>query len=334
MARPANRSGKTTLAVMPPSSYRGIYALDSFLETMSKKVMQRHLSSAVASSRALHRLVAAGILAGLLLMSLAPVLPERVQNPGLFGGIALSLVCMAVALAHPAKDAHLEYRGMSPVIAMLVGLLPLVGITSWHNSKVEQRAIPAPTITLTRAPAPAPLPVQASAPIQEDRRAHASSERARLEPILAELQRILGTKAQPALDSQYQLLTTVNRSSKNAFLRDPGEFRSQLAAAARDLADVQSSLENIKSQNQDYYEELNEVIGDTAALAKLTSGLSALIESLPGIRDKSVDQTSAATSELSELALGLRGDATATGQWINDCTQRIAELRTTLVASG
>jgi hypothetical protein len=299
---------------MPSSSYRGIYAVCSFVEIITAKVMQRHLSS-------LHWVVAAGILAGLLLMPLAPVLPERVQSPSLYGGIALSLVCLAAALVHLARDAQLQWRGISPVVGILIGALAFLGPVGWryvagrHSEAAQMTAPTVPavvhaTTTLPRKPA------SQIAQTQQSARPYPPTNEERLDRMLLEVSDILTGKARRVT----QAVSIMVR------VREPTRLRSALAVATTGLADVKLSINRTRSENTSLAEQLDTVLGDLTPLSELDSALQQFSDSQQSMEGESANQTGRAgpPSALTQPVWAATGSVS---RWITDCQQRIAALR-------
>jgi hypothetical protein len=113
-----------------------------------------------------------GLIVGSLLGVLAGALPERVQSVALWLGIGFMLACIAGMLARLARDAELEWRGISPVVGMLIGALPYLSVAAWHQvtTRHEESSSRGPVLAAIHVAAPAVVPpplrpqVRAAAP--------------------------------------------------------------------------------------------------------------------------------------------------------------------------
>jgi hypothetical protein len=93
---------------------------------------------------------------------------------------------------------------------------------------------------------------------------------------------------------------------------DAEAVRSQLTAAAQDLEEVRSSLQQIQSRNPAFRRELTDVIGDSSAL-------DAVIVRLHGLRESAPEGLTQPENE--PLSVTAPVD-----RWIAECNQRLASL--------
>lgn len=260
--------------------------------------------------RVRQRVWVGGIVGGLLLMVVYLVVPERFQAvTTLYLGMAALLGC-TVGLLASARDARLEWRGLSPAIAVLAGAIPLILTGIWTHREVRRE-----TTVLRRPPAVRPAAaVIATAPPRETK-----PESQDLERLMGEVSRVINEKARPAMVH----LSLMARAPAATLASSPGH-RMQLQSATQDLSEVQSSLALIKAQNGDIRSQLDLITGDTANLAELISGLRDFDQLLESIQGQPGAQVSAA---LSPALLKLRQLQAGTMQWIVDCNQRLNDQR-------
>lgn len=255
---------------------------------------------------------------GLLLTPLAPLFPERAQGPGLYGGIALSLVCTAALVAYLAKDTQLEWRGISPVVGILIGALSFTAPLGWHYFADRHTGVSRTLAVSALTPRGAALtPTSAGIsqlPVPQAQQMLHSSSRQQADPLLAEVSAVLAEKARPALRATSQAISVVVRA------KDPGLMNSQFAAAATGLADVQASLERIRSENPSRGEQLDAVLGDTTPLTELIAKLERY-SGAPGSEELTREPESL------DMVRALRGDVTDVSRWVAGCEQGIASLR-------
>lgn len=282
--------------------------------------MSVNVSRGVASATAWQLIALSGIVVGLLLTALAPLLPERVEGPGLYGGIGLSLACTGVLVAYLARGTQLEWKGVSPAVGVLIGALPLVVLLGWHHSadtRVLRATGESPNSRggtgSARTPAwisqlPVPRP-------QAQQGSHSPGEQQHADPMLGEVSAVLAEKARPALRAASQAIAIALHA------KDPHLMNSQFAAARAGFADLQASLERIRTENPSRADELDEVLGDTSPLTDLMAKFERYGEAAGA-----AEQTSEAES-LDEVR-DLRGYITDANRWLAGREQGIVAART------
>lgn len=254
---------------------------------------------AVHASPAWHWIWGIGFVSGLLLMTSAGWLPAHLQNATLYSGLALALVSVGGHLVFHTSGASLRWKGVSPAVALVVGLmagvLPLVlggSRVTGRDRAVVAAAAPgsaregvyqspnAEQGALTRRGAlpgvgPALPVVSASsggAPGAADPDAGASGSR--LDVVRGELGELLARKARPVLESQSQILNSTLQGHITA--AELASLRPQLEANARTLQDVKAALDTMKSGN----EELSARLGDAEVLTTLDVGIRKFSEAM------------------------------------------------------
>jgi len=260
-----------------------------------------------------------GLAAGLLLIVLIGVLPERLQSSTLYLGLALTLFGVGAKLTQLPGDSPLRWRGVSPALGIIVGVvaagLPLVPRSGlWPHAQRNA----APAIATARAPISArpPSGPRAVQP-QRDGASQRSLQKTRLEPVLAQVAGLVEQKAQPALEQQRRYL--ISAMTDHTVTQDPLGVASQLATQARELEEVASSLAVIKSQNQDFSKQLETVIGDM-------SPLTALATSLRGVSDALPDGSGTSGNPTITLRQLTAENMTAT-RWVSAMDQRLTDAR-------
>jgi hypothetical protein len=265
-------------------------------------------------SNVLQRACIAGFLAGLLLIALDAVLPERAGRAVLYTGVALVLVSVAAILPPVEGGTRLRRWGMSPVIGVILGVIAgaLPALLGDHSLFADAgRQIPA---TATASPAARTRPpMQVAQPRDAARSSDSRMSSTRLESALAEAAEALRQRARPVLESQGRFLDTVLRDG--TIVRDPESVRSQLESNARDLAAVESALARIRSDNQDLDTRLDEILGDTTTLGALNSSL----------RELSGINIGAKTNRARMWQLA--NQTTVASQWADSADRRVADAR-------
>jgi hypothetical protein len=278
---------------------------------------------------------AGATLAGLVLIALIVVLPERMQSGAVCGGVALTLGGIAASLA---DKSWLHWKKLSPASAILLGAV-LVGASAfWHGGEDSPFAsLPRPS-TWAAARTVAPVEsaqAQLSASSATLAPSGAASERAAaasaphpmgggsLAGPLVQLAALLDQKVQGALDRQLRLATALMRNEGRVLISNPDAFRAELDAAGRDLADAESSLATLKGQHHAVLPELEVIVGDSQPLAELTAGLNTLQAQLVQVND--VESLAAAFPAIRRLAQQQRTSTAAAQQWLVSCRQRLAE---------
>ena len=82
---------------------------------------------------------------GFLVCGLAGIFPDRLQPTAVPLGIGLMLAGMVVSLAYSAREAGLQWRGISPAVGVLVGALPLLAPLGWRYFESSGRHEATPT---------------------------------------------------------------------------------------------------------------------------------------------------------------------------------------------
>lgn len=250
-----------------------------------------------------------GFVAGLALVALAGVLPERAQGTSLYTGLALALVCAGAGVAGLAANSPLRWQGVSPAVGIVVGLiagvLPLTVRELWLHADLAA----APVISRAPGRALARLPGPQTPQAQSNSESESSPSTKRLKPLLLEIASLV-QKARPALDSQHRVLVAVAQERSAAI--DADALSTRLAYSARDLEDVESSLGRIKSRNQDVGQELDAVIGDMTPLTALNYSLRRM--------SGSADANANARGRVIQLAT----QTLVTNQWIDGVDRRVA----------
>jgi hypothetical protein len=235
----------------------------------------------------------AGFFSGLVLLALGAALPARIQTGFLYTGIGLALLSVAAGLA-PAGDARLRWIGMSPALGIVLGVMagasPLILSGSWFGAEDKMGAPSAPASnprgtswvgawfhsdSRSAASTPSGLRAPAPAPPAELPSADEESAGRALEPGLAQAADILEQRAKPLLAEQQRFLlaATKDRSAARG-------VKAQLESNARELADIQSSLARITSDNRNSGSDLNSVTGAASVIGRLSSSLRVFNESL------------------------------------------------------
>jgi hypothetical protein len=164
-------------------------------------------------------------------------------------------------------------------------------------------------------------PVTPVARTQQDESSRATGES--LDRLLLEVEEILNQKARPAIQAVFQSTSVITRGKSRpaSAESDMADIRSRLATATSALLDLERSLDEIRSRNPSFNEELNTVFGDTTPLAELSSGLHDFGYSLEGV------QSSSGADGAPGVPVNVRMDADKVNRWIGDCGQRMADLR-------
>jgi len=285
--------------------------------------MKPDVSSRTVSSRAPQRLVACGIIAGFLLPLVAPAFPERVQNPILIGGIALFLVCVGITVVHLTKDAQLKLRGVSPVIAIVIGALAVIGPVGWRylgdGATARTPAVAAPLPPPATAPRHAPAAEPDVAPTQPGVASDSLTDLQRLNRMLEDVSGVLAQGTQAVSLTEF-LPTLIPR------IRKPALITSRLAAARTGLADLQLSLNRLRAENRSFGRQLDTVLGDTTPVTELAAALQRFSDSVQSMAGGAANEASNFESGLT-LTPDLEAATDNTKRWIVDCQQRIADLR-------
>jgi hypothetical protein len=229
-------------------------------------------------ARAGLRWSSAGIAAGLVLLLVSGLVPERLLIVCAGLGLALALLSAAV-LASGAPDARLRWKGASPALAVVLGVImgALPGLLSgtWRRGEdppvarsVEARSGPTGGVHTT-----------AMMPVGRQRNAAANpglappSAGKPLAGDLSEISDLLDRKARPTLEGLHRLLISLADVPEST---DSVSLRLQLESSVSNLAEVAASLERIQSENSDLSPELRQVIGGGRALSSLNSSLQQL----------------------------------------------------------
>jgi hypothetical protein len=230
------------------------------------------------------------------------------------------LAGIATSLARSAREAGLQWRGVSPAVGILIGALAFLGLSGRHHftshftSDANEWVSSEESLSSARAAASSRLPiwsatVSASAPPGRAG-ANASplapeSDEAHRERLLGELNGILDEKGRPAIQA--------TRSSALLAVRrvDPDTLTPRLEAAQRGLAELRESVDRLKYDNPSFSVEVDSVLGDTTPLADLDSGLRQLSASA-GDRDA-----------LRGVAENLQSAALRADQWLLGAEKRI-----------
>jgi len=270
----------------------------------------------------------AAMATGLLLTVIASALPERWQEGGLLLGVGLTFACIDALLLNLATARCRSWRGLATVIGGVLGALPVLGLVAWHNLHDQpdaatrairrQATTPVSIGSPLRVDKPSSAPAPARPPTRDQVASHASNAGQGLEPAIAELDNILNKRAQPAVDNQYRLVSSLLRRGAARRELDAGYLRPALDSAVRDLTDVQTSLGRLSADHHEVRKELDTLIGDTHPLAELISGL----QNLAGSIDAGIDVLT-----LTRMTDGPRSESGFVSQWITECNRRIAELR-------
>lgn len=256
----------------------------------------------------------AGILSGFLLIGLCAVVPERLQAVTVYIGVALTLINTTAVLLSSAGNAWLEWRGVFPVLAMIVGAVLIVAATvRSHLENNKNTAIPLNPVSapMSARREPETTPV---APTSQDESPASQSAGKPLAPLLMEIQTILNLRVRPALS---ELAQSLSREPQ------PDILRSELKPTSDKLAEAQSSLERITSQNQDLSEQLATVMGDPRTLAELNGALRGFVESLGSTGTPAAEVSGSIASEVPRLKT-LESD---TMKWVAASNRRIVEQR-------
>jgi hypothetical protein len=207
---------------------------------------------------------------------------------------------------------------ISPVTAAVIGA-SLVFI--WHSlgnrTSVEGQTDPIAAKSVARRAAPVPQlrrvsaqQASATAATKPTGVGRAPPDPPALHNELLALQQVLDTRAQPALENEYRLTEGLVRRhavGQRWPASDPADLQAQLTAGARELGDLESFLEEMRSQ--DSTGQMNTVLGDTTALSRLNSNLQAL--------------AGASGEERVALARQAIADANDVREWMLECQQRI-----------
>jgi len=295
-------------------------------------------------------LLAAGFTASILACALAGALPDRLQPAGFYLGLALVFTYTVVTMIHLTPGSRFAWRGLPPVVAIGAGVLTVIAVTAWHqftarqpapernrvvarSQKPEGRRVPEirrAQVPETRQAAVAGI-LTSAAPLLQQPPGNVQAD-GNMDPMLGEILALLNQKARPALDTENRLLEFFSHGGKR-ILANPAMFRTQVSMVARDLADVQSALTRIREQNPAFHAELDKVLGSTAPLAALNSDLKLFEDSLENIVAQS-EKPSDAVATLNQLAEGPRNGTATVGQWVNDCLERLAALRSAQAGEG
>jgi len=263
------------------------------------------------------RLLGVGIGLGSISCAVVAVVPDHLQLATALVGLSLMLGCIAVALVPLAKDAGLEWWGTSPVIAMMLGALPFVGVAALHHfeSRPAQMTLAVSASGARAAPArlsmtgaafhpdtvahnPGKYPVATSTGQTKEQEA---ASQAPISGLVDGVGSILNGPARSAVRGALSLLPIASTG-------DPERFKSRAAAAVQALVNVETSLRSL-SNNPSYAEKVDQVLGDMEPIAKLKSTLEQ-----PGGSPDGAEQ--------------LRVAAAEANRWITECDRRIAALNT------
>ena len=249
------------------------------------------------------------IVAGFLVTGIAGTLPEDLQPKAFPLGIGLMLAGIAAALARSAREAGLQWRGVSPAVGILIGALAFLGLSGWHRLVPSGTSLSSARAAASSRPSIWSAKVSASAPPRQAE-ANASplgpeSDDARRERLLGELNGILDEKARPAIEA------TGSSALLAARRVDPDTLSPRLEAAQRGLAELREAVDKLKYDNPSFSVEVNSVLGDTTPLADLDSGLRQLSASA-GDQDA-----------LRDAAQSLQSAALRAKQWLLGCEKRV-----------
>lgn len=279
-----------------------------------------------------------GVVVGFLLLVLGGALPERAQSLALWIGMSLMLGGLAGALAWMAWGSPLEWRGISPAVSVLVGVLaglaPFAwqhlrgghGAASWKVATVSAAAAPA---VAQRRPATAALAVSGSAIVERSRASTRPNvpTNPQLERALIDLGNLLDEEARPAVNRVFVIAVAAPRNpASNPTSVDT--FRVRVTSAAQSVAQLQASLERFKTENSIFAGQLDTILGGaTAPFGVLNEELERFGRAVESAAEAPGHASSSAELAPAELALKLRADASVARRWVEDCKRRIAEQR-------
>ena len=258
---------------------------------------------------------------GILTCGIVSMFPDHFPESALAVGLGLTLVLTALGLWPLARNARLEWRGVSPVLAIVLGALLGAGPEGWRHIASQYSSQERAT---TRV---APLPVVPASVRGYERTAPTMGQsvdetlpQADASPsvdshLLDRLSDVLQNQAVPIV---HTVLTTTAAMTRAP---DPRGYRYELAAANDALRNVQLSLTKLRTAaNGESRNQLNVITGDAAVVEQLRGDLQRLCQSLDG------NQTGA-SAEVLQLARQSQVDATTVSHWITAGERRIADAR-------
>lgn len=281
------------------------------------------MSAGSKARRALQRAIwwtlVCGFIVGSLLVVLAGALPQRIESIALWLGLGLMLASVGAAAAYLARGTAAEWRGISPAVGILIGALPFLATYGWHYFADGHQVLPRPPAAgPTPAPPRPPWATWASAiprsvevpgsPAQSP--PYPPSEVAPLEGALDKLAVTLDGEGRAVARATVSAIASARGG-------DAGGARSNIAVAQRDLADLQASVERIRSENQAFSEQLDSTLGGTTPIADMEAAL----EHFSG------SAADAGSPELQQAATRVRANSVRLNTWITACNQRIASLK-------
>jgi hypothetical protein len=274
-----------------------------------------------------HRVWITGIFAGLLVIGLCGLFPDRFLMVAVYTGLGLTLTNITAMLLASAKGAWLEWPGLAPVLVMIIGsVLVLAASLQVHFEphQIEPYQGPVTAVNATRPQMSAGLPLESAPVARPPQHENPASPSNRSQPtaLLAEIHTILNLKVRQAL---FEVRASLSGE------REPETLRSQLKSATDDLVEAQSSLEKIISQNQDISGELASVIEDTTTLAELNGALREFVDSLGN--SEGTPPAEVSRSIAAEVPT-LRTLEVNTMKWVGACNKRITEARAAATGSS
>jgi chromosome segregation ATPase len=151
---------------------------------------------------------------------------------------------------------------------------------------------------------------------------------------LTEISRLLRQDAQPALDNEYALSTSVLQARGAAVLRDLDGFETSIENADRSVERVVSGLARITAATDaSLRADLDKVIGDTSPLSGVTAGVADLQAEVQSFRNQGAEQANA-YPELRQSANELRKRISAADEWIREVEGRISASYTPSLAQA
>lgn len=267
-----------------------------------------------------------GIFAGLLVIGLCGVFPDRFLMVAVYTGLGLTLTNITAMLLASARGAWLEWPGLSPVLVMIVGSVLVVAASlQVHFEPHQSEPYPGPVtaVNATRPQMSARLELP-SAPVArppQHENSRSPSNRGQPTALLVEIHTILNLKIRQAL---FEVRASLSGQP------EPETLRSQLKSATDDLVEAQSSLEKIISQNQDVT-ELVTVMTGTSTLAELNATLREFTASLASSEGRPADEVS--RSIAAEVPT-LRTLEVNTMKWVGACNKRITEAQAAATGSN
>jgi hypothetical protein len=241
------------------------------------------------------------------------------------------LVSIVSVLAYLARDAGLEWRGISPLAGILIGALPLLAVDGWryfahpHQTLASSTRPPEARRAMLRA-------IRATAGAQAVAGAVPDPHFATPQSNDAAFPQIEGPLDQLAnvLNGEGRATARDMAMSAAAGARGVGatDVASQVALARSGLVNLQASLASARSENPSLSEALDSALAD-APFAELDAGLREFGDSASAAQGRYSDPAA-----LRQAVTRLRGDSVRLERWISACNQRIADLKGSLEGAG